>query len=169
MVKVPTNTGGDGLSARFRMPYIGPFTVVHRPNSNNVVISGARHRMKAFINVSRLKAVPLITDVAEETELDASRGHTAEPEEYMEGAAELFADTATMQPELRRSTRERRAPDRFAPSWTIVEEVKGSESEENRLPIEQLDVDNHGRLRQANGWKTSMRACGWKAKARFSM
>ena len=55
MVRIPQNIGGDGLSARFRMPYIGPFDVVDMPSSNTVRISGCSRRMKQVINISRLK------------------------------------------------------------------------------------------------------------------
>lgn len=55
MVRVPQNTGGDGLSARFRMPYIGPFEVVRTTDSNDVIIAGAKRRMKSIININRVK------------------------------------------------------------------------------------------------------------------
>lgn len=55
MLRVPTSVGGDGLSARFRKPYIGPFTVIRKLGDNNYELSGLGSRMKDIVNIYRLK------------------------------------------------------------------------------------------------------------------
>ena len=55
MLRVPTNVGGDGLSARFRKPYIGPFEIKKKLSDNNYLLSGMNSRMKDIVNACRLK------------------------------------------------------------------------------------------------------------------
>ena len=88
MVRIPQNVGADGLSARFRMPYIGPFEVVCMPTENTVRISGTTGRMKTLINISRVKPFrprrPLECD-------DESSTTEQVTENEMDGVEQLFS------------------------------------------------------------------------------
>ena len=107
MLRVPTNVGGDGLSARFRKPYVGPFEIKKKLSDNNYLLSGMNSRMKDIVNVCRLKKyktrIPLERDDGKReieglSDTVFERETTTAPDNEPESAVPLRRSTRVRKP-----------------------------------------------------------------------
>ena len=146
MLRVPTKVGGDGLSARFRKPYVGPFKIEKKLNDNNYLLSGTRKNMKEIVNVARLKRFVArkqredddkVADSSpsdDRLEEDKPTGEQAQDEDRGARDAKAWTrvDDAIGEVQLRRSTRVRKPVDRL---FLLDEAARASLSVEAQSPL----------------------------------